>query len=888
MTQDERADYQYEPSRERPSGMPSSGLRPPLLADRLLAWCCAPHLLEEVQGDLHERFCRRVERFGIAYARRKYAVEVLGFLRPAFLKRRPQPFAKPLLSDMFRSYFTIALRTAARNKVSSFINIAGLSVGMACCMLLLLYVADELSYDRFHEKKGQLYQVWKHQKGEGGKVETGSNTPIPLAEALRRTVPEIRNVARTDGGWQQHLIRYGDKSLKKQGHYVDPAFLDMFTFPLKRGNRAAVLKETNSIVLTESLAGALFGKANPVGKVIRFDNEHDLLVTGVLQDVPINSTFQFDYLVPWRFWEQTAEFVRTGEWGNFSFHTYAELRPDASLEQADRKVRRIIKKNAPTLQFEAFLHPLPKWRLYSEFRDGVNVGGAIAYVRLFALIAFGVLLIACINFMNLSTARSERRAREVGIRKVVGAGRGRLTAQFLLESVLMAFVALAFAVLLVELVLPAFNDLLQKKISVDYGDRIYWLTALGVTLFTGVLAGSYPAFFLSSFHPVAVLKGRLQVGKAAVAPRKVLVVLQFAFSTVLIISTILIYRQIQYTKDRPSGYQKDHLLFVELEGDILKNLEPIRREALGSGAATSLCLSSQPIVWGGSSTWGVNWPGRLAGEEHTVFNQIVTTYDFTRTFGIRLKEGRDFSRQFGTDSNSVMLNGTAVKTMRLENPVGTVIKWQGKDRTVVGVIEDFVWGSPYEPVMPMIIGFDPEWAGILTFRLDGQKNTAHCVAALERIFKKHNSAYPFAYRFVDQEYEQKFAFEQTVGTLANGFAGIAIFVSCLGLFGLAAFTAERRTKEIGIRKVLGASLGQLWFTLTKDFFGLIAVAFGLAAPVAYFLMRSWLEKYAYHVPVSGWVFALTGGVLLLVALLTVGYQTARAALANPVDSLRSE
>ncbi len=894
MTQDEQDAKGHGTGDDPSSGFPCSGpespLVPPLWAGRLLAWFCAPHLLEEVQGDLQERFCRRARRFGAAYARRQYVREVLGFLRPAFLKRRPQPFAKPLFTDMFRSYLTIALRNAARNKGSSFINIAGLSVGMACCMLLLLYIADELGYDRFHQKQGQLYRVWQNQQGENGQISTNLITPIPLAEALRRTVPEVKNTARSDGPWNQHLIGYGDKSLKRYGHYVDPAFLDLFTFPLRRGDRAAVLAQTNSIVLTESLARALFGAADPLGKTVRFDNAHDLQVTGMLADLPDNSTLQFAYLVPWRFWEQTAPFIKASadNWGEFSFQTYVELHPGASFEAADGKVRQVLRKHLPDLRVEAFLHPLSRWRLYAEFKDGVNVGGNIAYVKLFALIAFGILLTACINFMNLSTARSERRAREVGIRKVAGAGRNRLTAQFLTESVLTAFVALAFAGLLVALCLPAFNGLFQKNLSIDYRNGAYWGAALGVTLLTGLLAGSYPAFFLSSFHPVAVLKGRLQLGRAAVAPRKVLVVLQFAFSTVLIISTVLVYRQIQYTKDRPNGYRKEHLLFVATEGDVLKNAEAIRQEALAAGAVTSTCLSSQPIVWGGSSTWNVNWPGRRPGEETTLFNQIFTTYDFTRTFGVRLEAGRDISRQFGTDSSAVLLNETAVKTMRLKDPVGTQIVWHDRKMTVVGVLEDFIWGSPYEPVTPMIVGFDTHWAGVLSFRLNGARRTADNVAALERIMKKYNPAYPFEYRFVDQEYEQKFAFEQMVGTLANVFAGIAIFVSCLGLFGLAAFTAERRTKEIGIRKVLGASLGQLWFTLTKDFFGLIAVAFGLAAPVAYFLMRGWLEKYAYHVPVSGWVFALTGGLLLGVALLTVSYQTARAALANPVHSLKSE
>lgn len=788
---------------------------------------------------------------------------------------------------MLRNYFKVALRNLRKNKLYSAINIGGLAVGMAVSLILLLYVYDEFSQNQFHEKKDRIYQVMRNQPTETG-ISTGGSASNVMAGAIMADVPEVALAVRTNWG-NENLLSIGDKSIKKKGKYVDPGFLTMFSFELLKGSKTTALNEVESILLTESTARALFGSEQPMGKVLKLDNNESVKVTGILKDVPSNSSIRFDYLLPWALGEKLMPWMKAPQWGNFSFLTYVELKPNASLAAVNKKIKGLIGKHSESLkESELFLHPLKRWHLYGEFKNGVNTGGSIEYIRSFLILALSILIIACINFMNLSTARSEKRAREVGVRKVVGAGRSSLVRQFLGESSIMSLLSLLLAVIIVELCLPYFNGLTGEHLVVPYSNVNAWLIALAITLLTGILAGSYPALFLSSFNPVRVLKGTVKAGKHALRPRQILVVTQFAFATALILGTILIYKQISYIKSRPTGYDSKGLVQLPLEVPMYENYEIFRREALASGAVIDGALTSQGITDAGSSSWGIVWPGQKPGEDKLPIDQIVTTYHFTTTFGIQLLQGRDFATDHPGDTNSIMLNESAVRLMNLKNPLGTLVRWQGQNREVVGVFKDFIWGSPYEPTKPMIVGHDPNWAGNITMKLNPAKPVSSNLATLEAVYKKHCPGYPFQYKFVDENFAQKFKTETLLGTLANWFAGLAIFISCLGLFGLAAFSAEQRRKEIGIRKVLGANVSQLWFNLSTEFLKLVGISFLIGAPVAWYFMDGWLSKYTYRTEISPWVFVATAIIAILVAVLTVSWQAIRAALTSPVRSLRSE
>jgi putative ABC transport system permease protein len=788
---------------------------------------------------------------------------------------------------MIRNYLKIALRNLRKNKLYSIINIGGLGVGMAVSLVLLLYVVDEFSQNEFHAKKDRIYKVMRSQPLEHG-IGTSSSSSTPMAGAIMNDIPEVAQAVRTDYG-HENLLSVGDKSIKKQGKFVDPGFLTMFSFELIKGGKQDAFREVESIIITESTAKALFGDEDPMNKVLKLGGTESVKVSGVMKDPPSNSTLKFDYLLPWSFFEKTQPWIKEPSWGNFSFQTYVELKPNVSADAVNRKIKRIIGKyNEKNKENLAFIFPMKRWHLYAQFKNGVNTGGSIEYVRLFLILALSILVIACINFMNLSTARSEKRAREVGVRKVVGAARVSLVRQFLGESTLMAFISLIIAVLLVELALPYFNSLTGEQLKVPYSNPYAWLIALGITVFTGMLAGSYPAVFLSSFNPVRVLKGSIRVGKTALRPRQALVVVQFAFATALILGTILIYKQIQFIKSRPIGYERDGLIAMPLEEPVYNNFEVFRREAIASGAVVDGAITSQKITDNGSSSWGIVWPDQRPGEDKIPIDQIVTTYHFISTFGIKLIEGRDFSPEHPGDSLSILLNESAVQLMRLKNPIGQIVRWQGVNRTVVGVFKDFIWGSPYEPTKPMIVGHDPGWAGAMTLKLNPARSTSDNIAALEKLYKKHNPAYPFEYRFVDENFAAKFKTETLLGTLSNWFAGLAIFISCLGLFGLAAFSAEQRKKEIGIRKVLGANVSQLWINLSTEFLKLVGISFLIGASVAWYMMNDWLSKYTYKTDINIWVFAATALIAIAIALITVSWQAIRAALANPVKSLRSE
>ena len=786
---------------------------------------------------------------------------------------------------MLKNYFKIAFRNLLRNKAFSLINIAGLAIGMSSAVLILLWIQNEVSYDQFHEKQDRIYEAWNRAEFSG-KLQCWNTTPKVLARTLEQDLPEVEQAVRVNWA-NSYLFSIGDKRLTVQGNVVDSNFLQVFSFPLVKGNAQSALLDMHSIVLTEKLAKKLFGEEDPMGKTIKLDNTDNFTVTGVAKDLPNNTRFNFEYLLPWSYLRYIGQ--DDANWGNNSTRTYVLLKPNATLASVAPKMQ-VLKqrydKEEPNWQM--FLYPISKWRLYSRFDEGVEDGGRIEFVRMFGLIAVFILLIACINFMNLSTARSEKRAKEVGIRKVVGAQKGALVAQFIGESVLLSFLAGLIAILLVQLSLPGFNQLTEKQLFIDYSSSQFWLLALGFILLTGIVAGSYPAFYLSSFQPVRVLKGVFRSSKALVTPRKVLVIIQFSFAIILIISTIIVKHQIEYASNREAGYDKRNLVYHLLTGDLDKNYELVKNELITGGVATSISKTSAPLTQGWSDTWGFEWAGKDPNDK-TDFDRFSADQDLVTTAGFTLVRGRDFNlKQFPTDSTGMILNESAVKAMGFTEPIGQLVKDNGIEWHVIGVIKDFILQSPYYPLKPMVIEGGKGWFNVMHIKLNPQNTTAQNLAKAEGIFKKYNPEYPFEYKFIDEEYARKFDDERRTATLTALFAALTIFISCLGLFGLAAYMAQNRIKEIGVRKVLGASVASITTLLSKDFLKLVVISLIIAAPVAGYGMYKWLQDYPYRVSLEWWVFAVAGLAAVSIALLTVSFQAIRAARANPVKNLRTE
>ena len=788
---------------------------------------------------------------------------------------------------MLLNFFKIAYRNIIRGKWFSLINIAGLAIGMASAMLILLWVQNELSFDRFYENTDLLYQSWNRDKGNNG-IDCWNVTPKPLGPALKQEFPEVEKATRVN--WDEtRLFTVGEKKINAKGTMVDPDFLTMFRFPFIQGDMNSALNDPEDIVITKKLSKKLFGDENAMGKVVRFDNRFNFKVSGVMKDLPNNTDFDFEYLLPWSAMKLVNE--DDSSWSNNSTRNYVLLRPNASLASVNKKIRNVIKDHGEKYwTLESFLYPVGQLRLYSNFENGVPSGGKIESVWVFTLIAMLILLIACINFMNMSTARSEKRAKEVGIRKVVGAQKKSLIAQFIGESILLSSISGVIALLLVQLALPAFNLLTKKELTIEYDNFYFWLSFIGFVLFTGTIAGSYPAFFLSSFRPVTVLKGTFRRMNALVTPRKVLVVLQFTFAIILIICTIIIEQQVKYGQDRQTGYNKNNIINTYTSGDINKNYELIKNDLIDSRAALSVCKTSAPLTEGWSSGGG-QWSGQDPNDR-TEFNFFNTDGNLVKTAGLQLVEGRDIDpKNYPTDSTAVLLNETAVKVMGFKNPIGQLIDRGQWDTVwhVIGVVKDFILQSPYEKIKPMVIqGPHASWLNLIHIKLNGTRSTAKNIATVEKIFKQYNPEYPFEYRFVDEEYGKKFADEQATGTLTAFFAGLTIFISCLGLFGLAAYMAENRKKEIGVRKVLGASVVNIAALLSKDFIMLVVIAIVIASPIAWWAMNKWLGNYTYHIPISFWIFLAAGGISVFIALMTVSFQSIKAALANPVKSLRTE
>lgn len=788
---------------------------------------------------------------------------------------------------MFKNFFNIAFRNLRRNKSFSAINIFGLAIGMASAILILLWIQNEMNHDRFHQKIDRIY-VMNNRDHFSGKLQVWPITPKILGPTLKTDYPEVEDFARVNNA--NFLLTVGDKHFNVRGNFTDSGFLKMFSFPLLKGNAATAFRENYHIVITQKLAKKLFENEDAMGKTIRLDSNANFVVSGVLKDLPNNTAFDFEYLLPWSYMKTIG--YDDSYWGNNSVYTYVLLKPGVSEAAFDAKIKDITinhTKDGDKSTTQVFTQPLKDAWLYSNSENGKYVGGRIERVKTFAIIAAFILLIACINFMNLSTARSEKRAKEVGVRKVVGAQKVSLIAQFIGESIILAFLSGIIAIILVQLVLPSFNQLVQKDLFIDYSNFQFWLFAISFILFTGFMAGSYPAFFLSSFQPVKVLKGTFKSVNAAISPRKVLVVLQFTFAIGLIICTIIVTRQIKYGEERDSGYSKDKLVYSFLQGDINKHYDLIKNELLNSGAAVAVTKSMSPISTRYSDSWGFKWEGSTATDEKTDFIRMTSDADFIKTMGVKLIAGRDIDiKNYPTDSTAVLLNETAVKAMRFKSPVGQIIREGDTKWNVVGVVKDFIYESPYEKISPLIIFGPSSYFGVMHYKLNPANSTEKDLALAKDIFKKYNSQYPFEYHFIDEDYAKKFDEEKRTGTLAALFAGLTIFISCLGLFGLATYMAENRIKEIGVRKVLGASVTSITTLLSKDFLKLVIISFIIAAPIAWWAMNKWLQSYTYRISIEWWVFALAGLLSILIAIITVSYQAIKAAMANPVKSLRTE
>ena len=723
---------------------------------------------------------------------------------------------------MMKYYSKIAWRNLIKNKVYSVINIVGLATGMAVAMIIGLWIHDETSANKHFKNYESLYQVMMHQTFDGVRG-TQQALPFPIGEELKSKYPDLKGVAMCDWG-QIHSLIYGEKKISKFGHFIGEDAINMFSIKIIDGDKDP-LREPYSIVLTDETATTLFGNTNPIGKMVKLDNQTNLKVTAVVEKQPKNSSLAYDYLIPFQLQETIYSWVKQfhkTNWGNNSWQTYVQLNDNASPASVNNKLKNVVishftdENTLKHIKPEVFIHPMAKWRLYGDFENGKNTGGFIKYVRMFGILGIVVLLIACINFMNLSTARSEKRAKEVGVRKAVGSERKQLISQFLSESMLIAACSFVLALGIVLLALPYFNKLTDKDMSLQLANPLFWGIMIAFTIITGLLAGSYPAFYLSSFNPVRVLKGNLKAGQTSSLPRKILVVMQFASSVILMIGTIIVNQQIQYGKNMPIGYNNKGLISVFWSDDIAKNYETLRQELLNTGAVVSVCKSNSPPSQIYSNNNGWEWKGSQPVDKSSVFSTIATAYDYTKTLGIKLLAGRDFSREFA-DSNGVILNQAAVKRMNLKDPVGASLKWNDKPMTVIGVIPDIQMESPYRAISPLTIIFNKDWVGFIDMRFNPNMSASKAIALIKPIFDRYNPAFPFEYQFADEEYAKKFNYEELVGNLAGNHCGIGHFYFLPRTFWIGIFHGRTTGKRNWCQKSAGRQRAEFVATAFKGF-----------------------------------------------------------------------
>ena len=793
------------------------------------------------------------------------------------------------LSPIAKNNFRISTRYLLKNKFFSAINIAGLAMGIAVAMVMFLWMRFELNFDQFHEHKDRIYQVFTNLEKDG-EIITTNQTPHIMGPVLEQGYTEFEKVVRTN--WVGAFVLHaGDQHVETGGYLTDPGFLEMFSFPVIQGDPKTALGSPRSIVLTQHLARKLFGDEDALNKIVRVDSTALFTVTAVVEDLPNNTSMRFEYLLPWSYtsevgWQETT-------WDKFSINTYVLLKPGIEAVDANAHIKGIVSSHDPSAKEkrpETFLYPMTKWHLWSHFENGKPVGGMIDFVQKHSLIAGIILLIACINYMNLSTARSVRRGKEIGICKIVGANKSSMVIRFLAESVLLSAIASVLAIIFVHLALPWFNSLNYLDLSIPYHDPNFWLVTAGFVLFTGLLAGSYPAFYLSSYKPINAIRNVFQFSHSAIAPRKILVVLQFGVAIFLISCTMVIYQQAQHVRARDIGFPQDNLVFAYLKGKIPSHYQALKNDLLASGAVTNVTRTNSPVVfvWTWDNTY--EWEGKDPNI-NIDFAKYHVDDDFAATIGLEIVEGRtiDVSKYPG-DSTAMVLNETAVKKMGLTSPVGQQIRSQEGNWHVVGVIRDFLPGNVFGHADPIVLqGPGPgHWFGTITFRLSGNNSVTTSLGVIEKIFRKYDPEWPFVYEFTDDMYGYQYSGIERFGKLAAISSGLTIFISCLGLFALAAYVIDGRFREIGIRKVLGASMFSITTLLSRDFLKLVLISIIIASPIAWWTMDSWLSNFPYRIDVGVVVFILTGLAALIISILTIGFQSIRAALANPANSLRSE
>jgi putative ABC transport system permease protein len=787
---------------------------------------------------------------------------------------------------MFKNYFKTSLRSLVRNKSYSFINISGLAIGIACFILIMLWVENEYSYNHFIPNHEQLYDV-KVNTSSNGSVHTDPNMCIPAYEALKHVDTQVENTCFT-GSTYGHALAYDGKIFNKEALGVSPEFLEMFNLPMVKGSYNTALIEPYSIMLNESTAKEMFGDEEPIGKFIRIENNSEVKVTAVFKDVPRNSTFWFHALLPIAYFEGPKQWVTTAskDWNQFDFHVYVQLQPDADIGKVNGRIKDLLKNHSSDGAGRAlFLHAMDRWHLYTSFVNGKEAGGPIEYVRLFTWIAAIILLIACINYMNLATARSEKRAKEIGIRKTIGSHRSELVIQFLLESFLVTGVSFVVAIIVAAFCLPAYNVLVHRQLSLHFNSSQFWLFTLCLVVVTGLLAGFYPAFYFSSFQPAKVLKGKVHIGRNAGLPRKIMITVQYVFSIFLVVAMVVIYQQLQHVRNRELGYDKENLIMIAYNDDIGKNFATIKNELLKTGRVEAVNRSSTTIYQDYFTDF-VDWPGKPT-EEKVLFVSVDTDNEYVETMGIKIIEGRNFS-EFASDSTAVLVNRTAVRTMGLKDPVGQIVKINKKELTIVGVVDDVLMGSPYEPIAPLVVNQMGRYFNYVNIRLTKGKSLQESIQKVDETLKRFDPAHDSEIMFPEEGFRDKLTSIELIGKLANLFAVLAIALTGLGVFGLAAYTAEQRTKEMAIRKVLGAGVNDLVLLLSNYFTRISIFAAMLAAPLAWWVMDKYLERYPYRVAVPWWSIPLTAIVMLTITLFIVGAQVVRVAHANPINRLKTE
>ncbi|MDN5200999.1 ABC transporter permease [Fulvivirgaceae bacterium BMA10] len=874
--------------------MKSNKHTPPKRAERFLLWFLRRDLVEEVLGDLDEKFYQTLEEKSVFKAKLNYWYQVINYLRPFAITK-----SRSINSNhyaMFRNYFKIGYRNLYKNKGYSFINIGGLAIGLAVAMLIGLWLHDELSYNKYHENYEHIVKVLRNDAHRGKKF-TSPSLVRGLGPLFRDEYGNhFKHVVMVRARIEERVIANEDKMFTQAGYFMEPDGPEMFGLNMIYGTRDG-LSDMNSILLSKSVADKLFGDTDPLNKVVKMDARWDLKVTGVYEDLPLNSELKdATYFAPLKRFLEGWSYDDV--WTNQHMYIYAQLNPESDPKEVSSVITDAMLDHIPrgtnNAQPELFLHPMPKWHLYSAFENGTaGMSDRLKFVWFYGIIGVFVLLLACINFMNLSTARSEKRSKEVGIRKSVGSLRKQLITQFLSESFMVAMLSFVLALFFVYIILPWFNDLAGKDMNMLWTNPWFWLCGIGFIIVTALLAGSYPAFYLSSFKPVKVLKSGMAVGRSAATPRRILVVFQFTISIALITGTIIIQQQIEYVKNRPVGYSKEGLImFRPRSPEYWGKYQTLRTELKKTGVVKEMAEANYPLTNTLGNNGGFEWEGKDPSFDPS-FNTIYVTHEYGKTVGWEFVQGRDFSRDLQSDLSGIVITESALKLMQLDDPIGKTIHWnpswqEPASFTILGVVKDMVKGSPFKPVRPSIIFPSERDLRWLFIRVNPQASLSEALPKIEAAFNRIVLSAPFDYQFVDELYNAKFQEEERIGSLAGFLAVLAIFISCLGLLGLVSYVAEQRTKEIGIRKVLGASVTGIWRLLTQDFVTLVIVSCLLAGPIAFYLLNNWLQKYDYRMEISWWIFILAGSGALVIALLTVSFQAVKSATANPVNSLRNE